>query len=319
MKLTEYLDNIYETFVSGNIADILPVLNIDKSFINQKIFKKFESPFPSDKWSLFNQMCLSFDLSYQIKFNKIEIKSSIDTKAAGFKQWNTLGRKIKAGAKAGSYIFVPSFKYKEDDKDHKNNKENNQTENKNTQEKSNNKQKVLSGFIVKPVFFYYQTEPILGKENLIPKIPEFEIPYNFKKLIKKLKIKVKTDFSTRGEYGSTSLIKPEITMATDEKSVFYHELAHAVHKHISKGKLIGGQNPEQEIIAELTAMMLSYKLDNTIYSENIKYISEYAKNLQNKRNILKILNTTDEILEFITSNIIEESQNYKYKIKTPSL
>jgi hypothetical protein len=303
-KLTDYIDNIYETFVSGNISELLPILNIDKSFINSKTLHKYESPFPSDKWSLFNQMCLGFDLVCQIKFNNAKIESTIDTKAAGFKQWNELGRKIKAGAKAGGYIFVPAFKYIEDKE---------ATQEQRDENIKDNKQKVLAGFIIKPVFFYYQTEPIPGKEITF-EIPKFEIPFNFKNLIKKLKIKIKADFSTSGEYGSMSLITPEITMSSNEKSVFYHELAHAVHKQISKN-LIGGQNPEQEIIAELTSMILSYKLDNTVYKENLNYISNYAQKLKDKKTILKILDTTDKILDFIISNITNITPTAKNKLK----
>ena len=295
-KLTSYLDSIYTVFKEGTIHNLLPILNINQKFVNTNKLKKYDSPFPSDRWSLFNQLCLAFDLSVQIRFNKAKIASEIDTKAAGFRQWNALGRKIKQGSKVGGYIFVPHIVEKKDNK----------TQDDKTQDNKNiEKVKVLSGFLIRPIFFYFQTEQIPGQENKL-KVPVFEIPYNFDNLIKTLNIKIKTGYSLHGEYGSTSLKNSEIKLASSEKSVFYHELAHAIHKNISKTKLLDKQDPEQEIIAELTSMMLSYKLDNVVYQDNIDYIKAYAEQITNKKSVLKILDTTDKILNYIISNIIEE-------------
>ena len=44
--------------------------------------------------------------------------------------------------------------------------------------------------------------------------------------------------------------RKEVLLATSEETIFFHELAHAAHEKV-KGYLKGGQNPSQEIVAEL--------------------------------------------------------------------
>ncbi len=55
--------------------------------------------------------------------------------------------------------------------------------------------------------------------------------------------------------GYYSSLGKEIALATKEESVFFHELAHCAHEKV-KGSLKAGQDPLQEIVAELSAQAL---------------------------------------------------------------
>ncbi len=56
-------------------------------------------------------------------------------------------------------------------------------------------------------------------------------------------------------YGSFNPQARIITLASPDVSVFFHELAHAVHHTIQP--LVGGQVPTQEIVAEPAAAALA--------------------------------------------------------------
>jgi hypothetical protein len=92
-----------------------------------------------------------------------------------------------------------------------------------------------------------------------------------------------------------------IHLGTEDESVYYHELAHQVDK-ITQGKnLKGGQDPEQEIVAQLTACVLSKMYGHNVEKLSYDYIERYAEkqNLTVEKAIGRILNRVDKILKYI--------------------
>ena len=70
-------------------------------------------------------------------------------------------------------------------------------------------------------------------------------------------------------------------MCTADESTFFHELAHAADKKL-KGKLKGGQDTEQEIIAELSAAVLARCYNLNIDAAAYTYIASYVKSAKPK-------------------------------------
>jgi len=150
--------------------------------------------------------------------------------ARGFRQWKQVGRYVKKGSKSFR-ILVPCIVKTE-------NEENGEIE------------KSLRGFMCKPVFRAEDTggEPLEYEKLELPNFP----------LIKRAEewgISVKAIPGNYRYYGYYSSGRKEIALATPEESVFFHELAHVAHEKVN-GNLKGGQDPMQEIIAELSAATL---------------------------------------------------------------
>jgi predicted SprT family Zn-dependent metalloprotease len=85
--------------------------------------------------------------------------------------------------------------------------------------------------------------------------------------------------------------------------VFFHELAHAAHGRI-KGGLKNGQDPLQEIIAELSAQALCRmvgKKDKDSTGNSYQYIERYAKDIGMSAHnaCLKVLKETEKVLTLI--------------------
>lgn len=104
-----------------------------------------------------------------------------------------------------------------------------------------------------------------------------------------------------GEWGHFSQMKKEIVLGTEDQSTYFHELAHAAHQKID-GKLKGGQDPEQEAIAQLSACVLSRMYGVKVDNYTFKYIRMYTKS--NKpdavaRMCMRVADKTNKVLELI--------------------
>jgi hypothetical protein len=108
-------------------------------------------------------------------------------------------------------------------------------------------------------------------------------------------------------YGFYSSGAQEIALATPEEKTFFHELSHAAHYRI-KGSINGGQDPLQEIIAELSAQalcrMVGKQLADTT-GNSYRYIEGYAEKL--KMNpytaCLKVMSETEKVLNLILKGV----------------
>lgn len=162
--------------------------------------------------------------------------------ARGFHQWNKAGRHVKKGAKA-RYILAPITvtKKKDDEED----------------------RKITVGFRCVPVFAVEDTE---GQP-----LPEYE-PAMVPPLVSLADISYRN--ARHGEGGSFSPDTKAITLCSEDPAVYLHELMHKYDDKTHKVK--GGQDPEQEIVAELGACVLArlYGVDRP--ASHMAYIASYA-------------------------------------------
>ena len=148
----------------------------------------------------------------------------------GFRQWKEAHRWVKKGARA-VYILVPCIKKEVDEE---------------TGEESH----ALRFFKSAPVFRYEDTDgkPVEYMQTELPELPLLERAGEWGISVKA----IPGNYRYRGYYQPE---KREIALATPEEKTFFHELAHVSHEKV-RGKLKSGQDPLQEIVAELSAQAL---------------------------------------------------------------
>lgn len=205
--------------------------------------------------------------------------------ARGYRQWQQANRFVKKGSKA-IYILVPFIKKVDDD----------------GQEKM-----ALYGFGCKPVFRAEDTDgQALEYEKLeLPDLPLIERAQEWAISVKA----IPGNYRYHGYYSSGA---KEIALATPEEKTFFHELSHAAHEKV-KGKIIEGQDPLQEIIAELSAQalcrMVGKQLADTT-ENSYRYIENYAGKI--KMNpytaCLKVMSETEKVLNLILKADNEQKQ-----------
>jgi hypothetical protein len=210
--------------------------------------------------------------------------------ARGFRQWNEVNRYVKKGSR-GFYILVPHIRKVED-------------------EQTGIEQQVLVGFLTRAVFRYEDTdgEPLTHEE-----IETLDLP-----LIERAKewgISVEATpggYRYEGYYSSKSKL---IALATKEECVFFHELAHCAHEKIL-GKLKKGQDPVQEIVAELAAQALcriAGKSGDRHIGNSYRYIGSYAEsqNVTPYAACLKVVSDTEKVLSLILKGDTEASKDHE--------
>lgn len=198
--------------------------------------------------------------------------------ARGFRQWKNAKRYVKKGAKSFD-ILVPRFKKVKDEKDET--------------EKS-----ILSGFMCAPVFRVEDTdgEPLDYERIKLPELPLLDVA-------QKWNISVTAVPGNYSYYGYYNPDGNAIALATPEEKTFFHELSHAAHEKIL-GKLKRGQDPLQEIVAELSAQALCRivgKDDDKHFGNSYQYISKYAEEMKITPHtaVLKVLSDVEKILAMI--------------------
>jgi len=220
---------------------------------------------PSYNWSL---------------LNRILIILAETNDARGFRQWNTVGRRVKKGAKA-IFILAPVIRSIR------------KTEGDHYEEKF-----LLKGFRSVPVFRVEDTEgePINYKTCELPALPLLEKAQQWG-------ITVKATFRNNRYLGCYSPKREEIRLASPDEIVFFHELSHAAHGKVL-GKLKMGQDWKQEIVAELSAQALCYlvgsKPEQTL-GNSYRYIERYAQanKLSAASACIKILSDVEKVLNLI--------------------
>ncbi len=225
---------------------------------------------PISKWSRLNKiLCL--------------LSGTVD--ARGCKQWGKVGRHPKKGSKA-IYILAPKIFLAPEEKDGKP-----VLDSKGEPKKF----PILTGFKGIPVFRYEDTD---GS----PLKAVHEEPKQFPPLTDVAEswgATVRWDRTEDGELGSFSLTTKEIRLCTEHQGTFFHELAHLGHSKIET--LRGGQCPEQEAVAQLTAAVLGrlygFKVDNKTYHYVKAYAGGDAKKAQDL--CLKVIGTVEKVLGLI--------------------
>ena len=222
--------------------------------------------------------------------------------ARGFRQWQKVGRQVKKGSHA-FYILVPVYKKTVDDE-------------------TKDENKVLAYFKPAPVFAFEDTK---GKPLDQKPIKLAELP--LLRRARKWKISVRAVPGNYRFYGAYSTHRKEIALATPQECVFFHELSHAAHERVA-GRLKGGQEPLQEIVAELSAQALCWlvgKQPGKTMGNSYRYIDHYAKKLKLTPHTacLKVFSQTEKVLQlilkgdgFVSSEFSEqpEDENNKFSI-----
>jgi hypothetical protein len=218
---------------------------------------------PSSSWSLFNRIIVLF---------------SDTSDARGYRQWQAVNRQVKKGSKA-IYILVPWLKKKED-------------------EKTKEEKEILFGFMSAPVFRVEDTEgePLAYQNLTLPDLPLID-------RAKEWGISVNAVPGNYEYYGRYMSSKKEISLATTEEIVFWHELCHCADDKL-RGGLKQGQDPEQEIIAELSAQALCRlvgKTSDKYLGNSYQYIESYAKQLKLSPHsaCLKLINNIEKVLNLV--------------------
>ncbi len=185
------------------------------------------------------------------RFNRLIMFLQGTADARGYKQWDSVGRHVKKGSKA-IHILAPRYIVEKD-------------------EKTNEPKKKMVGFIGIPVFRYEDTEgdPL---PEYVPKNPPNP---DLWKLVEKRGIKIEWCNSARGEGGYVNTDGTKMVLCSEDFEVLAHELMHLYDGDTIAQK--GGQDPEQETVAELGACVLGQLYGHDIKGNTYAYIATYAE------------------------------------------
>ncbi len=178
---------------------------------------------PCNDWSLMNRLL-------------VFIRGSID--ARGIRRWNKEGRIVKKGSKA-LYIPAPNMKKRKE-----------------TDEAGQEKETAfISGFLPVPVFKMEDTtgDPLDYEQLWLPELLLLDVAKTWGITVKA--VGKQAGFLGRYKYSPSNMDNENIILCSPNEAVFFHELAHAIHRRTNM-KLAGGQQWNQEVVAELTAAVL---------------------------------------------------------------
>ena len=177
--------------------------------------------------------------------------------------------------------------------------------------------KVISfvrGYAVQAEYDIGNTYDICGKGKIEPYEPAKK-PALFN-LAQELGLNITYQTDPTGKsYGHVKSNSNTVTLGTEDPQVFYHELVHKVDQKINlNGKLKSGQDPSQEIVAELTSCVLAKMYNEDDHAKfTFEYIEMYAKKqkLTIEKAINQILNRIDKILKYIFETVEKLNKNQK--------
>ena len=203
--------------------------------------------------------------------------------ARGYKQWHEVGRHVKAGAKAFRILgpVMVKKRLESTEPDHEKVEE----------------AEVLVGFRAIPVFRYQDTE---GAELLTYKPRD---PPPLLEVAEKFGMRVNYMRLSAGVYGYSDYERKIIGLATESWDVFWHELAHTIHRSFEP-KTSHGQEPEAETIAQLVAATLARLYGKPADSFSWTYIAGLAQTSspqQVGRLCMRVLERAKNDLEQINS------------------
>jgi len=219
---------------------------------------------PSSKWSFGNQLLML-------------LAGTED--ARGYRQWMDVKRYVRKGSKA-FYILGPVLVKKRLD----------------SPDPSDDEEvEVLVGFRGIPVFRLEDTEgaelPTNKPRNPPPLIEVAE----------RCGMKVNYLRLSAGVLGLTDYERQVITLATEDWSVFFHELAHALHRTFEP-KTNHGQEPEAETIAQLVAATLARLYGRPDDSFSWTYLATQAQSAspqQVGRLCMRVLDRAKKVLDLV--------------------
>ena len=200
------------------------------------------------------------------------------TDARGYAQWQEAGRHVRTGAKAFR-ILGPVFVKKPLD----------------TNDPNGEEVEVLVGFRAIPVFRLEETE---GAE--LPTYKPREPP-PLLDVAERFGMKVQYLRLAAGVLGYSDYEAKVIGLATESWPVFFHELAHTLHRSFEP-KTGHGQEPEAETIAQLVAATLARLYGRPADGFSWTYIAQQAKSAspqQVGRLCMRVLDRAKKVLGLI--------------------
>jgi len=215
--------------------------------------------------------------------------------AAGFRQWEELGRKVKKGEKA-FYILRPWLQEaREDD----------------PESDVQARERVVVGFAPVPVFGYDQTEgrPLAEmeeQERFLDSLPLVEVARSWGLAV----VTFVTDdpaYLGHYRYGKEGGIR--IAVAVENPVVWAHELVHAADHRLKTLTEKGGQQLDNEVVAQLGASILLEALgleDDSDRGTSYRYIETYCK--KHGVSMLTICNALLERTCAAVSHLLETAQ-----------
>jgi hypothetical protein len=224
---------------------------------------------PSSKWSFGNQILML-------------LAGTSD--ARGYRQWNEVGRHVRAGARAFR-ILGPVFVKKQIDSTSGDPGD------------GGEEVDVLVGFRAIPVFKIEDTE---GEE-----LPTYKPrdPPPLLEVAEKFGMKVNYLRLSAGILGYTDYERQVIGLTTEDWTTFFHELAHALHRSFEP-KTRHGQEPEAETVAQLVAATLARLYGRPDDGFSWSYIAGQAQSgspQQVGRLCMRVLDRAKKVLDLICS------------------
>jgi hypothetical protein len=215
--VTEIADTILARFESGELPKALAQVFLNASAMVGK---------PSEAWSFSNQLLMVLRTS----------------DARGFKQWGEVGRKVKKGAKA-FYILAPVKRSFEQE----------------NEEGEKETRTILRGFRTLPVFGIEQTEVVDAEkweasQGESEELKSFVDALPFVEVAKSWGLDV--GVCNAGRFLGVYRRGSEIKVGVKNLATWAHELCHAADDKAGNLKLCIGQDPENEIVAELGGAIL---------------------------------------------------------------
>ena len=203
--------------------------------------------------------------------------------ARGFRQWEKVGRRVCKGAKA-LYILAPAFRAIEVD----------------GEEGKKDKKEVLSGVRGVPVFRFEDTEGDPLQYHLDP--PE---PPPLMDVAKAWGLNVRYAGNTGpylGYYKHNKDRAPEITLASHDEQIFFHELSHAA-QYRTWPDLKPDQKLRKEVAAEMASCVLARLYGRKAPNEGFTfdYVQHYCVKYQKPlgKTLWAIVADTEKIISAI--------------------
>lgn len=222
---------------------------------------------PSSKWSFGNQLLMIL---------------AGTTDARGYRQWQEVKRQVRYGSKAFSILGPVIVKKQPEDTISE-------------LDRGKGEQEVLVGFRTIPVFRLEDTEgadlPVYTPRDPPPLL----------EVAAKFGMQVKYERLAPGMYGVTDHTTRTITLATEDWDVFFHELAHAIHRTFEP-KTGHGQEPEAETVAQLVAATLARLYGRPADSFSWSYIASQGQSATPQRVgrlCMRVLERARRVLELI--------------------
>ncbi len=265
--------------VANDLLHAFETGKVPKALAQIFIHRSRDHECPALKWSWNNRFLVALEGHYD---------------ARGFRQWQEVGRRVMKGEKA-CYILAPRLaRVKDEDEEG---------------EREEGTSRVV-GFLTIPVFGLDQTkgEPLPGMEDItafIDSLPLIEVAHSWG-------LKVSAFDSQDGGGLGFCQLEERIALGVKNLSTWAHELVHAADARLGTFTRKGGQQLDNETVAEFGGAVLLECLGYEAESDRggaLEYINRYAK--EHKRSLLSVcselLDRTCACVEFILETAEELS------------